>query len=838
MGHSSSFGPANVNRMVASKLSMSLLTILLLTTMANVAAANSLYVIAEIINYDREIPIHAYDIGPDGKLTYQTELIVTPDAAGVVGLAADADSEFLFVTYEGSSLIGLVNGTTMMGEGVIRAPDARDLAGIVYDHGKELLYCVDRGTPTLYVYEWDPAAIELIPVVGSPFTLAGAQAYGIALDEVADKLYVGGPGEEIRVYSTADWQLVRTIEVTEAPISVAVDPTRQFLYYGGGYVDNFALTQLDLVRGTERRTVIGPDAGVMGLGVDASTGFVYTTTGQNQWGGGDDLLVFTSNLVLIQSIKDIGNPTGLVIPNGYLSYNPLHVTKTVEGPGKGKASPEVIQYATIGEEITYKICFNHNDLQLKNVTALDRLPPEISFVRATGDGTFGQYDPDVHTYFWRNVPLSEGTHTCLELVGRIRTDTIPGQIIRNSVTLSTQEVPPTTTGVEVIPVEGGVRESLTVTKIAVVKGVEGVPPVYVSPGEQVTYRIALDNSRSDETVPDVLLIDELPDEVQFVSATGDGVFGRYEPISHTYIWSYPWLLAGESDTVDLVVRVDDKVPSGSTITNTVRAEGQQIQPGAASVEVVVSPTSLRLAKTIVGGQLDEEGRVAVRPGDDLTYALEYANPSTGNVLTDVAIVDTLPQEVSFISADGDGQFGSYDPTTHTYAWSLPPLEPGAEGRLELVVRVNEKVEPNTVISNAATIRGKEMPATKAKVDVVVRTPDPSGPTYASVYTRPTRLYRNDPKAMTSVMMVVYLPEGLGKDLIADAPLVLTPGNIRPRTQQIFGTSSQGKVMAFFDPAEILEAIKGYGSFPVQITGTFKNGYTFTGNDVLYILDKP
>ena len=117
------------------------------TIMSGTVGAKSLYVCSD--TNSNQAPIQAYNINFDGTITYQATYN-TDFGWGSVGLAIDANSGFLFLTQEGSGTLSLINGTTMQGEGTAVAPGANDLAGIVYDHGNELLYVVDRDTPFLY----------------------------------------------------------------------------------------------------------------------------------------------------------------------------------------------------------------------------------------------------------------------------------------------------------------------------------------------------------------------------------------------------------------------------------------------------------------------------------------------------------------------------------------------------------------------------------------------------------------------------------------------------------------------------------------------------------------
>lgn len=806
--------------------------LLLLAAIAGAAAGKSLYVITEITSFDQPTPIHAYDIDPDGKLTFQAEFGAPFYGAGTIGLAVDSFSDQLFVTFENSNIILLLNATTLKDSDTVAAPNAQDLAGIVYDHGRGLLYCVDRGTTNLYVYQWDPIKVKLNHVPGSPFTLKDAQAYGIALDELNDLLYVANASKEITVYSTWDWRLLGTIPITRSAISVAADPIRGYLYYGGGFAYNFHLAQHDLGTGREIEVEIAEDAGVMGLGVDSATGFIYTTTGQNNRAGGDDLLVFDTGLNLIQTLEDIGNPTGLVVPDRQTSYNPLHLKKIVKSPLGGQPREAELPEIAIGDTFTYSISFEPQGYDLREITMVDRLPHEVTFITATGDGTFGRYEPNTHTYRWLNPPLDPGPKTTLELTCLLHPQTPPGTIILNLVTMDTDKTPPTTTGCEAIATEV-TYQPLNIRKMVI--GSDGAPTgategFFVSSGDEVTYRICFDNRDNAHTVANVFITDKLPAEVTFVRATGDGVFGQYDRASHTYLWAYPWLAPGESACVDLVVRVAEGLEPGTVITNRATIESDRTPKTDDTVDVKVGYRPLEMRKTIVGaGDPDSRGRPHVDAGENVTYSLCFRNPSAENTVSQISIVDKLPREVHFVTAEGDGDFGFYDAKEHTYTWFYNPLGPGEQACLELVGRVDAKTEPNTVITNSATVRSKQTGPTEARVDAVVSL----SPVQAQLWLKPNHIFRNN--TSVSLMVTVHLPQGKGKELIADVPCVWTPGNIRATSQTIYGTSGQGKVLCLFPTGEILKGITGYGEFPIKVTGKLAGGRSFIAEGKIWVL---
>jgi uncharacterized repeat protein (TIGR01451 family) len=806
---------------------------------ATVAQAKSLYVIAEVLNLGGSTPVRAYNIGPGGILTYQTEYGIRSRGGGTLGLAIDSLSQSLFVTYEDSDEIQVLNAVTMQESLVAIAPGAVDLAGIVYDHDKKLLYCVDRGEPNLYVYRWEPDSGRLNGVPDSPFKLSGMTAYGIALDETDDQLYVGNSSRDVTVYNTADWSLVRTIALRRSAVSVAVDPKRHYLYTGAGFTDVFYLTQYNLAAGAEAEVLVDPNAGVMGVAVDPATGLVYLTTGRNNRPGGDDLLVFDTRLTLIQRIENIGNPTGLAIPGKETSYNPLHLVKIVEQTS-GAANPTAVPEVPIGGEFTYDICFDHDGYSLTDITILDSLPPEVTFVRADGDGTFGQYDRQTHSYTWRDPPLAEGPTTCLKLVAKVKPDVSVGTLVFNSVTIDTAQTPATTVTTDAVAaIIVPPFQPLNVTK-TVIAGVDANNPTgifYADAGDRVTYRICYDNRANTQAVTNVTLVDTLPGEVTFVNATGRD--GQYSALTHTYTWSLASLAAGEQSCVDLVVQVNQDVPSGTGITNRVTIDSDETAATTASAVVMVGYEALRVTKRIKSGAVEDpnmRGRFLAGAGTDLTYEICVANPSATNTITHISIVDTLPANTSFVSAERDREIGYYDSTSHTYTWFYGSLAPGAEDCLELVVHIPETTEPNTTITNSATVSARQSQTTTVTVVVLVQERPPVGPpVQCDLLLKPTKLYRGLSRQSSSLQAVVHLPHGYGRQLIVQQPLRLMPGNIPALSQRTFGTSSAGAVMAFFDPQALLSATPVNGRVVVTVVGQLTDGRAFQGQQEIEIL---
>jgi len=97
--------------MTLGKNSIIVIVSLIINTISLTARARSVYVISNTETPDLTSIIQAYDI-QDGSLVYQ-EAQYESDRWGAVGLAIDTESEFIFVTYEGTPKIELINAKTM-----------------------------------------------------------------------------------------------------------------------------------------------------------------------------------------------------------------------------------------------------------------------------------------------------------------------------------------------------------------------------------------------------------------------------------------------------------------------------------------------------------------------------------------------------------------------------------------------------------------------------------------------------------------------------------------------------------------------------------------------------
>ena len=818
-----------------------LLAIAILTTaITNTVTAKSLYVIADIkgASADSTQPVQAYDIGVDGTLTFQAQHDVPHRMLGAVGMAIDSDYGYVFITYEASNEIQLIEATTMTDAGITLAPDASDLAGIVYDHEKGLLYAVDRRVNSLYVYNWFPDSATLTHVPGSPFILRNATAFGIALNEIDDLLYVANGTNTVTVYRTSDWSLVNSITLSRIAISIAVDVTNGLLYTGGGFAGNMFLTQYHLASGTEAEVQVEPDAGVMGLGVDVDTGLVYLNTGVNNAPGGDNLLVYNKELNQIQLIASIGNPTGLAIPGRDIGYNPLNLKKQVLRGAGISVDIDGMKTVSPGDTYTYGISFdNVNDYTVTDVTVVDKLPEEVLFISASDDGVNGHYYYDdrtkKQTYIWSYEELPPRSSTLLEITVQAKPDIDAGKIITNSVTINTNETTPTTTSVDVMTMSNALNLK---------KGILGAPEGHVTQvntNDIITYTIEFDNKDNDFAVTNVIVVDVLSEDVTFRSArdeTGKAT-GKYDERSHTYTWTFDSLAPGAVVHLELVVSVNPDLPLGTIITNVATVDSDETPKSSASVDAVTYYKPLNIVKKAVdtsGSELEW-----VDPNERFTYQICFDNNDNDAKVTNVLLVDVLPEEVTFVD-DGKAS-GKYDPKTHTYTWLYGSLEPGLTERLELVVDVKPDTDLDTTITNSVTIDSNEtLPATavhKLPVgEVFIKIDD------EDMSVTPNVLRRNG--TSRNIMVVIY-PQEFNKSKINanDQPeLYYQDRNSRTENfiyiekgrQSLSGSENRPKITILFNRAKLMDDLYGYGEFKLRVMGKLKSGQTYFGDVIINV----
>jgi uncharacterized repeat protein (TIGR01451 family) len=213
------------------------------------------------------------------------------------------------------------------------------------------------------------------------------------------------------------------------------------------------VSQYDIANSTEHTHSLGFQG--VGVAVDELTGYLYMTvvppSGGTYPSVGSVRVYDPTDWSLIDSYSLTGSPAGIGI--GSVSYNPLNLTKD-----DGLEEYECV-YVT--QDVTYDICFDNaaNNFPVTSVTIVDTLPPETSFVSATGGGV---YNSATHEVTWTigNLPAGD-PGGCLQLVVTVDSRPEIGFIV-NYTTIASNETPPTTVDTKTGICEGSLEIEVSV----------------------------------------------------------------------------------------------------------------------------------------------------------------------------------------------------------------------------------------------------------------------------------------------------------------------------------------------------------------------------------------
>lgn len=376
-------------------------------------------------------------------------------------------------------------------------------------------------------------------------------------------------------------------------------------------------------------------------------------------------------------------------------YNPeLKISKT-----------DGIDLAAPSDQLTYTIDYeNYGYGTADNVVIIDTLPDSVSYVSATQGGV---YDAATHTVKWEIGSLPVGQQ------GQVAVTVKLDPVFEAGTTTFTNSVAISTT----TPGELDLTDNVDADSTDVFAAVElqvnkTATPDPVDAGANLTYTVDW-TVGGDAYAHSVTIVDTLPSDVTFVSATDAGL---YNPADHTVTWLLGEVTPVTSGSYQVTVKVKSPLYNGTQLENRVVIKDAAGNTDDASfVSTVRSDHELTLSKA------DSPDPVA--KGAELTYMLSWG--VTGNEPADnVIISDELPFGTQFVNASDGGVF---DPATRAVSWNLGNKVPGDSGAVMLTVLVNQDFPNGIPIQNEATISddkpGKETNAVEETE--VIQTPEGS-----------------------------------------------------------------------------------------------------------------
>jgi len=208
-------------------------------------------------------------------------------------------------------------------------------------------------------------------------------------------------------------------------------------------------------------------------------------------------------------------------------------------------------------------------------------------------------------------------------------------------------------------------------------------------GSQGTYTLTVTNTGPTATPGSVVIQDELPDSLRFVSAAGDG--WSCAASGQDVECDRPGELAVGS-SAELVLTVDVLAGAYPQVENTATARAPGSTPVTSTDTAPVLPLVSWNIEKVLDGYSNHQA----------SYLISVTNTGQNTSVAPVTVTDNLPAGLEFVSAGGTG-------------WDCPPagarvecrydggIAPGGTRELTVVAKVT--AAPGTVVENVASVSG-------------------------------------------------------------------------------------------------------------------------------------
>ncbi len=337
------------------------------------------------------------------------------------------------------------------------------------------------------------------------------------------------------------------------------------------------------------------------------------------------------------------------------------------------ASSDVV---TAGTTVTYTMLItNAGPGTALDVDVVDSLPSGLTLLSATSSqGLCNGGTCSLGTMPFGGTP----TTATIQIVALASPGLPEGTALANTAFVQSDQPDPTPGN----NVDGATVSVATSADLSVSKTDHTDP---VPAGSVLTYTIAITNAGPSDAVS-VIITDHLPSGTTFVGGSGCGESGG------VVTCAMGALPAGATGFLVLGVQVPPD--ASGTMTNTVDVSSSTSDPDPANNHDSETTDVRRVADLLLTKRAE---RNAVIAGHLMTYTLSVYNGGP-SLAQNVTVTDTLPGEVSFVSADPVQSSGP-----NPLVWSLPDMSPGASQEITLVVRASEDITPSALIVNSAVV---------------------------------------------------------------------------------------------------------------------------------------
>lgn len=342
--------------------------------------------------------------------------------------------------------------------------------------------------------------------------------------------------------------------------------------------------------------------------------------------------------------------------------------------------------AEAGDPITYTIeVSNNGGRDATGVTLVDVLGDHVDFVSASNGGTESGGEVS-----WPAFNLGSGDSTTRTVTVTVR-DPLPVGAVStvNTVTVTDDG----SHGPDLDPDDNSTTATVTLGAAPDI-AVDKTAPATSATGATIVYSIEVTNVGTRDAAG-VSLVDTLGEHLQFLAASDSGVF---DPGTNTVTWpTFALDGGGGTRTFTVTARVAATLPAGVlSVTNS--ATGSHPDDPNPANDTSTAETDIDAAPDLSITKTD--GADTMLTGATTTYQIVVTNLGDRGA-SGVTVVDELPDEVAFDSADNGGV---YDPDARTVTWDLGVVEPAATVTLSLTVTaVDPLPEGTTSVTNTVGV---------------------------------------------------------------------------------------------------------------------------------------
>ncbi|NOZ51232.1 MAG: DUF11 domain-containing protein, partial [Chloroflexi bacterium] len=406
-----------------------------------------------------------------------------------------------------------------------------------------------------------------------------------------------------------------------------------------------------------------------------------STTYSCQWDAASEWDILPGQDVAVMYVE----PDGDRVINVFLESAPdVGVEKWSEGSG------QVMPGGPVVFTIRYR---NDGEAVAETLTLTDTLPAGTTYV-SDSSGATPIIDGD--QLIWTLGPLGPGEAKQFQLV--LSNSAEAGDSLRNEAEVYT--LYDGDEGNNYAEAEVHVADSQP--DLYVDKGADPGDP---APGQTFLYNINYGNN-GPVASGTVTLTDTLPAGVSVVSWYAESGYELWSEVSNAagqLVLQAPSIPGEWGDTLYLRVQVDAGVEVGTNLDNQVEittAADADAENNASKIQIQVSEArwDAGIYKHFGYGQLV--------PGREINYNLHFRNH--GNMAAQTWVTDTLPMGTTLV--DVQRRMGPdtvpFPPEAvdgRSIAWNIGTMEPGQWYNLEVRLRIDDDVDPGTVLKNCAEI---------------------------------------------------------------------------------------------------------------------------------------